>query len=448
MLFVAVAACLGAGARATLPSTWETVCSTYLGDKREGACPVPARREAAMAVEGGRYVHVFGGSGGRVPRSDLWTYDSAARAWALGNADWREESADWAAPVCAPDPAHPRTAPAPRTGGVVAPEAGGLLFVGGGACRQYAAGGAGWDAPAAPVADYWHYARPTQQWARAWPAAHTLPNTTRFSTVAHAGRLYVFGGVDNTTDPEHPIYSNALWEISENNNDNDDGDDDQQQKEENEIRFGNNNVFANNGVENNNQENDKVITKDKKMTIGKKTTTTTTTTLRTTTTTKTKTKTARLIQLSEGSPVPPARAEHTAVVAGGKMYVFGGRNATDAHGDMWAYSFAERAWAVVPAQGAAPLPRYAHAAAVCAAAAPDLSDVVVVWGGTSGLALLGADVHAYSVGQRTWVALAPNGDAPSRRTHASLACGPNGELWLFGGVDESGRVLNDFYRMY
>lgn len=403
-----LAAVLAVCVRATLPSQWETVCSTYFGDKREGSCPVPARMDAALAVEGGRYVHVFGGTGGSVPRSDLWTYDSAARAWALGNADWREESADWAAPVCTADPAHPRAAPMPRTGAVVAPRAGGLLFVGGGVCRQYdagssgAGGGAGWDAPAAPVADYWAYARATQQWARAWPAAHTLPNTTRFASAVHAGRLYVFGGVDNTTDPAHPVYSNTLWEI--------DGTTD-------------NNVGGGTSTEG--------------------TSTTTTTTWATTTTPM-----ARVVELAEGSAVPPARADHTAVVAGGHMYVFGGRNATGVHGDLWAYSFAERTWACVPPRGAAPLPRYAHAAAVCAAAAPDMSDVVVVYGGSSGLALLGTDVHAYSVGQRTWLALEQNGDAPSRRARASLACGPNGELWLFGGIDETGRVLNDFYRMY
>lgn len=379
--------------RATLPSQWETVCSTYYGDKREGSCPVPARQDAALAVEGGRYVHVFGGSGGVVPRSDLWTYDSAARAWALGHADWREESADWDAPVCTADPAHAPTAPVPRTGAVVAPGAGGLLFVGGGVCRQRdtAAGGRGWDTPAAPVADYWAYARATQQWARAWPASRTLPNTTRFASAVHARRLYVFGGVDEATDPEHPVYSNTLWEIDGTSSGN-----------------------SNNGIRGPSSGPGAYA----------------------------------IVEPAVGSPVPPARADHTAVVAGGRMYVFGGRNETGVLGDLWAYSFAERTWAVVDAGGAAPLPRYAHAAAVCAAAAPDMSDVVVVYGGSSGLALLGTDVHAYSVGQRTWLALAPNGDAPSRRAHASLACGANGELWLFGGVDESGRVLNDFYRMY
>ena len=68
--------------------------------------------------------------------------------------------------------------------------------------------------------------------------------------------------------------------------------------------------------------------------------------------------------------------------------------------------------------------------------------------------LLGMTVTALAGCRVNWkgfwasLELEQSGDAPCKRKYSSMVCGPNGELWLFGGVDENGNVLNDLYRMF
>ena len=370
--------------RATLPNQWTTACTTFMGSN-DGACPVPKRYRAGMAIEAGRFLHIFGGTAGVVPRSDLWTYDTISEKWSLGASDWRENMTDWSLDVC--DPRTNTVQPAPSIGPVVAPYTSGLLFVGGGQCGQSSGS---WNSSAAN--NYWVYGRETQQWARTWTDVDKgrLPSTTNFTSVVHGHSLFMFGGV--STEDGSPKYSNDVWVIPQT---------------------------TATGAQT-------PATAGAAIAAGR----------------------ARLVVPSSNDR-PPERCDHTAVVAGGQMLVFGGRNSQQVLDDLWAFDFGTTTWRKIEARGVgAPTKRFGHAAAVCRAAAPGMSDVVVVFGGHNGNIMLGSTVHAFSVGQETWLELEQSGDAPCKRKYSSMVCGPNGELWLFGGVDENGNVLNDLYRMF
>jgi len=380
----------------TLPSRWETVCSTFTGTQRDGACPTPARLSAAITVDSGRYIHIFGGSGGRVPRNDLWTYDTVTRSWSMDNPDWREEYTAWTDPVCG-DPIGVdglTVIPKPRYNPVLSVDTGGFLIVGGGVCSDYSNGY--WNRTGL-LKDYFMFGRDTRQWIPLSVSFNSdPPAVTNFSSVVYEHKVYIFGGV-NTTGPHQQTYYNTLWvgELSPMPEIGQDG-----------IVYGG------------------TMADDLH--------------------------TFRRVVPNPDSPLPPPRADHTAVVSGTRMYVFGGRNENEALGDMWAFDFDTGNWTeiVFGDSQAAPPPRFAHDSAVCRGAAADMSDVIIIHGGRGLTDLSDETVYGYSIGQRIWLTLSNDGFRPPKRVYGSLTCGINGELWLFGGVDENGHIINDFYRMF
>jgi hypothetical protein len=65
--------------------------------------------------------------------------------------------------------------------------------------------------------------------------------------------------------------------------------------------------------------------------------------------------------------VPPVRFEHSAVIYGSHMYVFGGSNSPDGSvylSDFWRFSFEMDSWELITAGGAQPGPRQGYGAAV------------------------------------------------------------------------------------
>jgi len=377
---------------AVLPSRWDTVCSTFFGTQREGACPTPARLSAGIAVDGGRYIHVFGGSGGSVPRNDFWTFDTVAQMWFMDSADWREVYTSWTDPVCSDSSSSLNLVPKPRFNPLVAVDTGGFVIVGGGMCSDYSTNR--WN-DTVFLKDYWMFGRETRQWmpiTALFEQSDDDPSVaSNYSSVLYQHKVYIFGGLNNS-DPYHLTYMNAMWVVDLNPPQN---------------------VDLQNGILNSEP-------------------------------------TLRRVLPNPDSPIPPPRADHTAVVAGTRMYVFGGRNENEALGDMWAFDFDTLNWTQIDFSGDAEPPpaRFAHVSAVCRGAAADMSDVIIVYGGRGITDFSDDMVYAYSIGQRMWINIDASGFHPPKRIFGSLACGVNGELWLFGGVDELGRVINDFYRMF
>jgi len=378
---------------ATLPSKWEPVCATFTGNRREGTCPIPARLSARMTVDSGRYIHIFGGSGGQVPKNDMWTYDSVMGTWTMDSPDWREEYTSWINPVCSDTNRNDANViPKPRYNSVLTLDTGGLFIIGGGMCSDYTLNK--WNTSVF-LKDFWMFGRDFHQWIPLVATFDSDPSiTSNFSSVIYEHKVYIFGGI-NGTDPTHSSFLNTLW-IADLNP-------------------------ATNFVQ------DEVV-------LG----------------VRPQASTVRRVVPNPNSPLPPPRADHTAVVAGTRMYIFGGRNKTHALGDMWAYDFDSGNWTqiVYDESHDPPPPRYAHGSAVCRGAAADMSDVIIIHGGRGLTDLCDETVFGYSIGQRIWFSLVADGFIPSKRVYESLACGIDGEIWLFGGVDEKNRVVNDFYRMY
>jgi len=380
---VLIASCV----RATIPSTWEVICATFYGGSRDNACPIPARLSASMVVDSGQFIRIFGGSGGVVPRSDLWAYNISGQFWFMNKADWRETQSSWTEPVCSDSGLGTTLIPRPRFNPLLAVDTGGYLVVGGGTCSDYESDG-NWRHPSF-LPDFFFFSPQNGQW---YPSSITYetdaPGTTNFSSVLYEHKVYIFGGV-NDTDPNNVTYSNRLWII--------------------DLEF----------------ESGSSSSSD----FGSR---------------------VREVIPGPNDEWPDARSDHTAVVSGTRMYVFGGHNGPNFYGDMWSFDFDTQKWNLTVVDGGQepPSERFGHASAVCRGASPDMSDLIVIHGGECQSDLCRSDTYGYSIGQRIWLKMNDGGYTPSPRVYASLACGADGELWLFGGVDDSNRVVNDFYRMY
>lgn len=96
-------------------------------------------------------------------------------------------------------------------------------------------------------------------------------------------------------------------------------------------------------------------------------------------------------------PSPPPRFCHTAVVHDGNMYVFGGRTDAGAMNDFWEFDCTQERWRCMRSIGSVPDPRYVHVACV-------MRDVMVVHGGFANHDALG-DLYLYTFPPRTQASL-------------------------------------------
>merc|ERR1712178_246551 len=97
--------------------------------------------------------------------------------------------------------------------------------------------------------------------------------------------------------------------------------------------------------------------------------------------------------LGETNP-PPARQAHTAVVYEDAMYVFGGERSAYEYSDLWKYTFATDDWDFQPtSNSSAALGRHDHSAVV-------YGDAMYVYGGRSPAPL--GDFWVYSSSAKTW----------------------------------------------
>eukprot|EP00668_Euglena_longa_P045773 GGOE01061453.1.p1 GENE.GGOE01061453.1~~GGOE01061453.1.p1 ORF type:complete len:333 (+),score=71.24 GGOE01061453.1:85-1083(+) len=138
-----------------------------------------------------------------------------------------------------------------------------------------------------------------------------------------------------------------------------------------------------------------------------------------------------------GPTVPPPRCNHTSVMFGSRMVVFGGFGGPDRGwlDDLWVYSADTKAWRSVEQKGDRPSARQGHAAAKVG------DRKMIVFGGFDGQTRL-ADVFQLDVDTWQWEQLKCTGLAPSRRDGATIAAiGP--AVYLFGGytVSKSNEVF-------
>jgi|GEM_PF-2224089 len=124
------------------------------------------------------------------------------------------------------------------------------------------------------------------------------------------------------------------------------------------------------------------------------------------------------------------RYDHTAVVSGSNMLIFGGTNGTSVFSDL--RQFNGSIWS---ARTSSTIARYAHTAVTIG------SDMFVFGGiGTNGSDL--NDLWVYHYAANNWTQLS-NGATP-RHGHAAAAVGS--DMYVFGGRDSNGNELNDLWK--
>merc|ERR1712070_491287 len=121
---------------------------------------------------------------------------------------------------------------------------------------------------------------------------------------------------------------------------------------------------------------------------------------------------------------PPKRQSHSAVIYNDSMYIFGGERSAYQYSDVWKYSFAEDAWLFqVPMNSpSSALARHDHSAVV-------YGEWMYIYGGRNPEPL--ADMWVYSFLNATWGEASVPKDMPPRFGHSAAA--NNDIMYIYGG---------------
>jgi len=153
-----------------------------------------------------------------------------------------------------------------------------------------------------------------------------------------------------------------------------------------------------------------------------------------------------------------ARRQHSAVVHGDAMYVYGGRSGSTAKADFWKFDFAASTWTAMPTHSAMPA-RFGHVAAVA-------EGKMYVFGGyvLAEDAALSSDatVWQYDFASTTWSTLIPRVDTTAdvpgsplfpqamptaRLAAAGAATGSSTGLYVVGGASTSMETESTFWKL-
>lgn len=146
-------------------------------------------------------------------------------------------------------------------------------------------------------------------------------------------------------------------------------------------------------------------------------------------------------QLSPRGRSPAPRFGHSAVWASGHgVVIFAGQSGSDFLADLWAYDPATDRWTEQPDRGAAPKPRYGS----CMVAGPDGR----LWV-SHGFTQAGRfdDTRAYNLRSKRWTSIAPSGRRPGERCLHDCFTSEDGSLVLYGGQDDGAFALADLWVM-
>ena len=120
------------------------------------------------------------------------------------------------------------------------------------------------------------------------------------------------------------------------------------------------------------------------------------------------------------------------------LVVFAGQRGADFLGDLWAYDPLDERWAKLPADGAAPRPRYGSCLIVGSDGRLWMSHGFTFEGRFD-------DTRAYDLVRERWAAVASDGRRPGERCLHDCFTSASGELVLFGGQDNEHLALGDLW---
>lgn len=144
--------------------------------------------------------------------------------------------------------------------------------------------------------------------------------------------------------------------------------------------------------------------------------------------------------------IPAARSAHTAVVIGKSMYVYGGWNGSHCMNDLYELDLVSQTWSRVEYTGEAPCTRCSHGATVYEDGA---SSIMTVFGGYA--IEKAADTHKgylndmyeFHVDTKSWKRIPTAGDAPSPRSRFRMV-GHKDAIYLFAGWNSTTHFNNLF----
>ena len=141
---------------------------------------------------------------------------------------------------------------------------------------------------------------------------------------------------------------------------------------------------------------------------------------------------------TKGGIAPCQRSLHTAAVANGCLYIFGGYDGQSRINDFHCYSFSEKTWSpVIPSNPQnAPSPRDRHVSVV-------YQNSLFIFGGFDGTSRVN-DFYQFDFNTMSWNTIHPaHGSIPPSPRHSHSAVVYKDSLYVFGGYDGSYR--SDFH---
>jgi N-acetylneuraminic acid mutarotase len=145
----------------------------------------------------------------------------------------------------------------------------------------------------------------------------------------------------------------------------------------------------------------------------------------------------RWSNITSRSGHPRSRFGHTAVVYQNSMFVFGGWDGHDTLQELCEYNFPSNMWCHLPPRGSPPRGRYRHTAVVC-------GDSMFTFGGVDKTQYRFPDLHEFDLVRRLWSKVSTTSVPPTARTFHKTNV-HEGYMYILGGFD--GRRLNDMHRI-
>ena len=136
---------------------------------------------------------------------------------------------------------------------------------------------------------------------------------------------------------------------------------------------------------------------------------------------------------------PDGRRDHSTVIAGRKIVVFGGWNINEQFNDVWFADKFEWRWGIAEVSGDIPAARRGHSATV-------IGNKMYVFGGIFGFSKYLDELYVLNLDTWEWTVPDVSGDSPSCRAwHSACRIGNTGQILIFGGTAGRMNFYNDMY---
>ncbi|XP_053312753.1 RING finger protein B-like [Spea bombifrons] len=134
----------------------------------------------------------------------------------------------------------------------------------------------------------------------------------------------------------------------------------------------------------------------------------------------------------------PQTLDHSVAVVGENIFVFGGHCHGKVVDDLFMFNTVSESWVPVKASGSLPDARTGHVFAA-------VGEQIYMFGGCSAKSVYYTDVYVLDTASLEWKCCEVKGEKPSGRKHHSFTAHHDKDIYLFGGVQESGyeaKILN------